>query len=136
MEGVNDYVGGRGKAGNKSTTARRCTYKNGVCDIHGRGAVRKWRPSFITEVGPGGVKTRRYVKKYEYVCDLGEAGGKLNQSRLPFSAMTVNDRKGGATDIAARGEEEGSDLGASKEGQISNCVRIEGMGMPEAKTTD
>ena len=86
-------------------------------------------------MGPGGVKTRRYVKKYDYVCDLGEAGGKLNQSRLPFSSMTVNDSKGGATDITARGEE-GCNIGTSKEGQSSNCVRVEGIGMLEAKTTD
>ena len=85
-------VGTGGAAGGSST--RGCTYKKGVCHIHGEGAIKKWKPSFITEVGPDGKKTRRYAKKYEYVCDTSLNGRKLYQSRLSFPSMTVNARGG------------------------------------------
>ena len=117
-------VGTGGAAGGSST--RGCTYKKGVCHIHGEGAIKKWKPSFITEVGPDGKKTRRYAKKYEYVCDTSLNGRKLYQSRLSFPSMTVNARGGGAADIIERGEDNLS-TSTIKEGQntttTTSCVQ-------------
>ena len=116
-------VGATGGVRRRSTRAIKCTYtKKGVCHIHGSGAIEKWRPSFVIETGPDGVKTRRYTKKKMFVCDLDLDGKKLLQPRLSFSNMTMNDRRGGATVITEGG---GGDLrlSTSKVGQSASCVQ-------------
>ena len=42
--------------------------------------------------GPDGVKTKKYVKKTSYRCDLDANGRKLRQPGLPFVRMTADDR--------------------------------------------
>ena len=67
-----------------------CTYvKGGICRLHGKGAVSKWRPVFKTVV-EGGVTTKKKTKEYFWVCDVGNVGVR-RQTVLSFVRTTPGD---------------------------------------------
>ena len=80
---------------NKTMTQRGCSHSGeGVCDVHGEGAVLKWQPSYTMTRGTRGKLYKKYVKEWYYECDLNLRGdGKLTQTKLSFPKMTPNDRK-------------------------------------------
>ena len=81
-----------------TTRSRRgCNHdEEGVCDVHGRGAVLKWKPNYKMTRGKNGKTYKKYEKLWYYACDLSlDGGAKLTQPRLSFSKMTQNDRKSG-----------------------------------------
>ena len=71
----------------------RCQYtKGGVCRLHGRGAMKLWKPVPIVTVGADGSEVRRMGRKTYYVCDLGLRGsGKLSQTKLSSFFSTTKD---------------------------------------------
>ena len=75
--------------------SRDCVYAaGGVCETHGAGAKRYWRPRGSSRVrGVGGSGRKIPEREYYYQCDLGPRGGrKLWQSRLSFTpARRKND---------------------------------------------
>ena len=98
-----------------------CVYNKGVCSLHGK-AVKKLTTIPCMVTGPDGVKTKKYVKKTSYRCDLDANGRKLRQPGLPFVRMTADDRRGGADD-SSNGGWTTSNFSTSKEGQRTSCVR-------------
>ena len=85
QRGINDD---RMTAGGGYTMESRgvCVHdKDGVCSIHGPGAVRKHKPGKkVTILGPDGRPTFKMTKKYFYTCDVGEGGRRLKQTRISF----------------------------------------------------
>ena len=71
--------------------AIRCTYKRGVCHLHGRGARKYYQPVKVRKVGPDGEVTRVTQKKAYYQCDLGQRGGGLRQPRISFMTRDSDD---------------------------------------------
>lgn len=52
--------------------------KGGVCSVHGKGALLRWKPS-AKKTSPkveGGRSVDKYEGKYNYVCDLGLDDGR------------------------------------------------------------
>ena len=63
---------------------RTCQHgRGGHCNIHGRGAVRKFRGGYKMSIGRGGVPVKRYQRHYYYECQTG----KLAQTRLAFDRV-------------------------------------------------
>ena len=62
--------------------------KQGVCTLHGEGALKLWRPSsrMVKGTRRGGVKTMKYEREYYFKCDLGERG-RRRQMKLSFGTM-------------------------------------------------
>ena len=94
---LSDVVGEEGAVGGWSPTLdrpmgskeRSCEYeKDGYCVFHGRKGVKKFKPSWVTSTGPDGKKSKKYKKKYEYVCEQKKGG--MIQSRLSFLKTTPN----------------------------------------------
>ena len=94
----------------------KCTYKKGVCNLHGKGATKHKKKSYVKVKKPDGTYFMRLVSKIEYRCDLDTSGDKkLKQSKLSFdNSLTQN----GADDNSVEG---GGCLMTSTEGQISSC---------------
>ena len=57
--------------------------------VHGPGAIRKFKGGYKVTIGKGGVRTKRYVRKYYYECEPGR-GGPI-QPRLSFKKMTSSE---------------------------------------------
>ena len=52
----------------------KCVYRRGgVCNTHGEGAIRKWKPTRTVVVGDDGMETIKKGKKMFWVCDLNNA---------------------------------------------------------------
>ena len=64
-----------------------CSYKKGVCNVHGRGAKLGWRKITKTVVGPDGRTTTRDTRKYFYTCgaEIGPRKKRVVQQTLPLS---------------------------------------------------
>ena len=59
--------------------------KDGVCSIHGPGAVWKHKPGKkTTTIGPDGRTKYKMTKEYFWLCDVGEGGKRLKQTKLSF----------------------------------------------------
>ena len=69
----------------------KCTYVKGVCDIHGEGARKYYKPLILKHEGPDGRVTRSIKKKAYYQCDLGQRGrgGRMRQPKISFLRMTT-----------------------------------------------
>ena len=67
----------------------KCSYKKGVCSIHGPGAKQQFRMVSYVKTGTDGKKIRGTTKKAYYTCDLGLNGGKLTQNKLSFMKTTL-----------------------------------------------
>ena len=64
--------------------------KKGVCDLHGEGASRHWKPAGVTHVWEGGRRISKVIRAYSYRCDLDlEGKKKLRQSKLSFGKTTL-----------------------------------------------
>ena len=90
-----------------------CEYRRGGnCLVHGPGATRKFKGGYKVTIGEGGVRTKRYVRSYYYVCDHGR-GGQI-QSRLSFKKMTssISDARNSTLNTT------------SKEGQNGNSTTL------------
>ena len=68
---------------------RGCTYTEGVCAIHGEGAILKWRP--VSTPGRRGGARKGWKKEYYHECDVGLSGKKLRQPRLFFKTEKGDD---------------------------------------------
>ena len=67
--------------------------------MHGKKAVKKFKPSWKTEVGPGGEITKKYVKKTRWQCDVDLKGDVvLKQTQLSFTKTTSAVMKGEDTE--------------------------------------
>ena len=64
-----------------------CSYKKGVCNLHGRGAKLGWKKITKNVVGPDGRTTTRDTRKYFYTCgaEIGPRKKKIVQQTLPLS---------------------------------------------------
>ena len=78
----------------------RCTHLGGgVCQTHGPGARRRWRPVSRTTTLPGGGVRRIVERLYFYECDLvpNRRGGVMTAGRqrlLSFAAQQADARRG------------------------------------------
>ena len=70
-----------------------------MCNIHGEGAERLFKPSITTRRGQDGKVIRTVKKQYYYECRLGPGGGILRQATLGFA------RTGPEIDTTVVGEE-------------------------------
>ena len=79
---------GEGRRLEKKTV---CTHdRKGVCQLHGPGALRKWKPVMTTETGSDGRVTRKKTREYFWACDVGDRGVR-RQTLLPFTRKTPGD---------------------------------------------
>ena len=91
-----------------------CSYKKGVCNLHGRGAKLGWRKITKIVVGTDGRTTTRDTRKYFYTCgdEMGPRKKKIIQQKLPLS-FTRDAKTGsvfkGNNDTKQGGIGEGSD---------------------------
>ena len=76
---------------------RDCSHdEDGVCSIHGPGAVWRHRPGKkITTRGKDGRKKFTMTKEYFWLCDLGAGGRRLSQTTISFG--TPDARREGRT---------------------------------------
>ena len=58
--------------------------KAGVCDVHGEGAERMFKPAVSTRRGRDGRIIRVVRKEFYWKCKLGPRGGVLRQTTLSF----------------------------------------------------
>ena len=79
---------------------RNCQHdEEGVCSIHGPGALWRQRPGKkITTRGKDGRKKFTMTKEYYWICDLGAGGRRLSQSRISFGTPTAR-REGRTRDM-------------------------------------
>ena len=71
----------------------KCSYKKGICHLHGDGARKYFKFVSIKKKGPDGVMIPGSRKQSYYQCDLGQRGrGKLIQSRISFHRPTQGDK--------------------------------------------
>ena len=78
------------------------TRDKGICHVHGSGARKSWKPSTKKIVGPDGMTTTRYTRRYFYVCDVGPKRGKMIHQKLSFSKTTESSKTEG-TKISSKG---------------------------------
>ena len=75
-----------------TTPQEKCSYKKGICHLHGDGAKKYFKFVSIKKKGPDGVMIPGSRKQSYYQCDLGQRGrGKLRQSRISFHRPTQGD---------------------------------------------
>ena len=92
----------------------------GVCNIHGEGAEKRWRGGHVMARKPNGKTFKKYVRESYFVCDLSLTGRtKLKQTKLSFTKLKQEDRKGEADDV-----QKGTYFNYTcKEGQNASCER-------------
>ena len=97
------------------TIQRTCQYdRGGYCTLHGEKGTRMFKPSWVTSISKDGKKTRKYKKKWDYVCEPG----KKIQPRLSFVKTTpLNKTTLGRNDATMTPVANTSDVSTSKEGQ-------------------
>ena len=96
--------------------------RGGRCLVHGKKAVRKFRPRWVTTIGPGGEVSRKYRKQYYWQCDVGLSRvHTMKQTKLSFSRVTPA-RVQGARDTDGAG---GVQFSSTTAGQIGTggCVQ-------------
>ena len=86
-------VRGTGRRKDETRKRKECVHNlRGVCQLHGPGALRKWRPAFISVTGSDGKMTRERTREYFWACDVGDRGVR-RQTLLPFTRKTPEDTK-------------------------------------------
>ena len=72
--------------------------------MHGKKAVRKFKPGWDTVVGPNGVVSKKYTKRMYWQCDIGLSRGVvLRQTKLSFTRTTTADVQTGRDTGGAQG---------------------------------
>ena len=85
---------------------RKCVYKRGgVCNDHGAGARRVFKPSWETSTSLGGTKTTVYKKRWGWRCDLisKKTKDKLKQSNISMFLKPATKITAGMGDIGRFG---------------------------------
>ena len=99
------------------STKAKCHYTSeGMCLLHNRQATENFKPGWVTEIGPGGVKTKTYTRKTFWLCENHPTTGiALKQTRLTFK-KSASTRGGGDT----RGGTQYNSFSTHTEGQLNN----------------
>ena len=100
----------------------KCVYRRGgICNTHGEGAIRKWKPTRTVVVDDKGAETIRKGKKMFWVCDLDNKHTKVKQTTLSFFSSTPV-RNQMMSDTEQRGGRL-RDFQTTTAGQQPACVR-------------
>ena len=100
--------------------------RRGRCLVHGEKAVKKFRPSWVNTVGPGGELVRTYRRKMYWQCDVGPMKGVILKQRQLSVSGTTGTRSQGTRDTVGAGVESGShDFSSTTARQVSRgCVQV------------